>query len=300
MEERVMRSSYAEFYTSTLLIRRIGYVNQYKTSFFRAKKLKDQNREIRCGGGQMEIAGIQLPALPSRRSGTAFPATCNQRMMPRGNLLTDFEKGIALALAANNATERTIAARLGRTKTAVHNLLVRYHSKKSKKKTERPPSVTPTILRAMRRHASTGNYTARAIRDMFCSTVSVRRVQQLLSTAEYLEYRKMKRNPRMTFRHYEERRKWARDRVQWAGRWKRVIFSDEKKFNLDGPDGFAYYWHDLRKEERYFSKRQNGGGGIMIWAAMSYRGLSDLYVVDGTLNSERYCNILSHYLLPFA
>ncbi len=51
----------------------------------------------------MEIAGIQLTTLPFRRTGTAFPATCHQRTMPRGNLLTEFEK--ALALATNIATE---------------------------------------------------------------------------------------------------------------------------------------------------------------------------------------------------
>ncbi len=78
----------------------------------------------------------------------------------------------------------------------------------------------------------------------------------------------------MTFRHYEERRKWSRDQVQRAGTYKNVIFSDEKKFNLDGPDGFAYYQHDLRKEESYFSKRQNGGGGMIIWGSVPYHGLS--------------------------
>lgn len=41
-------------------------------------------------------------------------------------------------------------------------------------------------------------------------------------------------------------------------KWDTVVFSDEKKSNLDGVDGYAYYGHDLRKEEGTFSKRHNG------------------------------------------
>jgi hypothetical protein len=36
-------------------------------------------------------------------------------------------------------------------------------------------------------------------------------------------------------------------------------------FEIDGLDGNKYYWHDLRKEERVFSKRTQGGGSLMIW-----------------------------------
>uniref|UniRef100_A0A182S088 Uncharacterized protein n=1 Tax=Anopheles funestus TaxID=62324 RepID=A0A182S088_ANOFN len=48
-----------------------------------------------------------------------------------------------------------------------------------------------------------------------------------------------------------------------ARQWDTVIFSDEKKFNLDGPDGFIGYWRDLRKEPEYFSRDNFGGGSLM-------------------------------------
>lgn len=32
--------------------------------------------------------------------------------------------------------------------------------------------------------------------------------------------------------------------------------------HLDGPDGYAHYFHDLRKEDKQFSRRQMGGGWI--------------------------------------
>jgi len=43
-----------------------------------------------------------------------------------------------------------------------------------------------------------------------------------------------------------------------------VIFSDEKKFNLDGPDGCDSYWHDLRKEHLVKPRRNFGGGSVMV------------------------------------
>jgi hypothetical protein len=56
--------------------------------------------------------------------------------------------------------------------------------------------------------------------------------------------------------------------------WSDVVFSDEKKFNLDGPDGFQHYWHDLRGEVRFLSKRKFGGGFLMVWAAFGLHGKS--------------------------
>jgi hypothetical protein len=69
---------------------------------------------------------------------------------------------------------------------------------------------------------------------------------------------------------------------------------------LGGPDGFKYYWHDLREEPEIFSKRQYGGGSIMVWGSFSYHGKSELYFIEKNLNSVGYCYITETYLLPFA
>ena len=47
--------------------------------------------------------------------------------------------------------------------------------------------------------------------------------------------------------------KWVKEKVTWSDhRWTKMIFSDEKKFNLDDPGGCQTYWHELRKDEQVF------------------------------------------------
>ncbi|KAG2942035.1 hypothetical protein PC117_g9961 [Phytophthora cactorum] len=73
-------------------------------------------------------------------------------------------------------------------------------------------------------------------------------------------------SPVLTKHHKANRLKWAREKVTWdAAKWSQVVFSGEKKFNLDGPDGLQFYWHDLRFETQIYSRRQSGGGSVMVW-----------------------------------
>lgn len=79
--------------------------------------------------------------------------------------------------------------------------------------------------------------------------------------------------------------------------WKKVIFSDEKKFNLDGPDGFRYYFHDLRKEEVILSRRQMRGGSVMVWAAIGHQKKTEIVFGTKHMDSLEYQGIISQEII---
>lgn len=75
--------------------------------------------------------------------------------------------------------------------------------------------------------------------------------------------------------------------ASWTDEWLSVVFSDEKNWDLDEPDGLHYHWHDLRKEPQLFKKRQEGGGCVVTWAAFRVQGQTQLHVVHGRMNAAR-------------
>ncbi|GJQ87109.1 hypothetical protein Trydic_g23958 [Trypoxylus dichotomus] len=72
------------------------------------------------------------------------------------------------------------------------------------------------------------------------------------------------KKPILTAQHSEGRLNFERQHIQRSEDWKKVVFMDEKRCGFDGPDGFQYYCHDLRKEPKVLSGRPQGGGGAMV------------------------------------
>ena len=75
-----------------------------------------------------------------------------------------------------------------------------------------------------------------------------------------------------------------------------MVFPNEKKFNLEKPDGSQCYWQDLRKEKQLFSKRLGRGGSVMVWGTFSASGKTDLEVKEKKQNSAEYINVLEKNL----
>ncbi len=91
---------------------------------------------------------------------------------------------------------------------------------------------------------------------------------------------------------------WAKKHTSWKDEWISVLFSDENKFNLDGPDGNKYYWHDLRKEPQCFFSRQLGGGSVMTWKCFGFNGVCEIAFISGRQKATDYQNTLGDYFLP--
>lgn len=99
--------------------------------------------------------------------------------------------------------------------------------------------------------------------------------------------------------HKQARLNFAKEHMQWSIEWDNVVFSDEKKFNLDGPDSYSCYWHDLRNNDVRMSKRNFGGGSVMVWAAFSSRGKAKICFVPPKMNSKIYTELLDDALISF-
>lgn len=61
---------------------------------------------------------------------------------------------------------------------------------------------------------------------------------------------------------------------------------------MDGPDGYAYYFHDVRKEQRFLTRRHSRVGGVMVWGAICYNGPVSFTIVEGKQSAQSYKNLL--------
>lgn len=103
-----------------------------------------------------------------------------------------------------------------------------------------------------------------------------------------------KKNKRDRLNHVKE---WILDNVNFSN----VVFSDEKRFSLDGPDGF-YSYVDKRGRKLQVplrKKRQQGGGSIMIWGCVSSDGQMLIKFVEGNYKSRDYLRDIKFEIIPY-
>lgn len=128
------------------------------------------------------------------------------------------------------------------------------------------------------------------------------------------------RKPLLKQCHRMARLQFARAHQHWnANEWRRVLWSDEAKFNLYNADGGNTVRRPpgKRYDEKYIrgTMKFGGGQGVMVWGKSWAMGVSEGCVVTGcfsgdtlgplvrirgTLNGNGYRSILEDEMLPFA
>ncbi|KAL6456377.1 hypothetical protein MHYP_G00349200 [Metynnis hypsauchen] len=95
-------------------------------------------------------------------------------------------------------------------------------------------------------------------------------------------------------------------RLQWAQTYMKtnfqtVLFTDECRATLDGPDGWSSGWLVDGHHVPTRLRRQQGGGGVMFWAGMMGRQLVGPFrVPEGVkMTSAKYIEFLTDHFLPW-
>lgn len=214
--------------------------------------------------------------------------------MGRGSTLNLEEIGQLKAFRECGLNISQIASKINRSRKVITNYLNDPENYGKHFKGGIKTATTERERRSILKIASNSAFSAAKIRERAGCTSSIRTVQRILKCAKHLQRRKMLKKPVLKAIHKEKRLAFARHHMSWTKEWHKVIFTDEKKFNLDGPDGFNYYFHDLRKEERILGRHHSRTGSVMVWGAISYYGTIDLAFKTSTMTAVTYKTLLEN------
>lgn len=218
--------------------------------------------------------------------------------MPRGTLLTDFEKGQISALQQEGHPEQEIARRVGRSRKCVSNYLRdplvgdrRHNGGRKRKLDERDKRTIDHDIKirkfSVRNILKTNN--------LQCSHMSIYRY---VSTNPEFYHGEIATSEVVSEAARQERVAWARQKLAEAIEWIKYIFSDEKVFHIDCPKGLRKCWHWIHEEPHHVIEHFNGGTGFMVWGCIGVDFKTDLVFIEGTVDQDAYIRILEDSLLP--
>ena len=167
----------------------------------------------------------------------------------------------------------------------------------------RPRSTTPRqdsmIIRSVKKDPFKSSTIITKELKLEVSSSTVRR--RLIEAKLYS--RRPAKKPLISQKNRKRRLLFAKSHLNWTfNDWKKVLFSDESKFNVVS-DGMVRVRrpNNARLEPRYCVKTvKHGGGNVMVWGCFSADGIGPLHEIKGIMTGEVYKEIMKDVMLPHA
>lgn len=161
-------------------------------------------------------------------------------------------------------------------------------------------AVNDRLLRRISRRTGVEKLNSSTIKRNFNMDITSGQIGRKLKLSGLFSFGKDKPKPVISNRNKALRLEFARSHLNWTvEQWKKIIFSDEKRFCLDGPDGTLNYQRCKRSQKMYSKKRHTGGGSCMFWGAFCNQDKSSIKFIELNLDARGYTELLEEELVPF-
>ncbi|KAA6355578.1 MAG: putative Transposable element Tc3 transposase, partial [Streblomastix strix] len=171
----------------------------------------------------------------------------------------------------------------------------------NKKKRDPKPKVTVRgqrrISRYVEKHRKVSHRTLTKVLSLNCSPSTTLRTLHIMK----MKKKRPRRRPKLMERYIAKRIQFAEEfLLNDQSKKTEIIFSDEKKFRFDGPDGWAYYWNSLdeKDEDSTYSKDYRKYKGVMVHATISSAGIFSLDRLQGCITEDVWRELLLSKVLP--
>ncbi len=136
--------------------------------------------------------------------------------------------------------------------------------------------------------------------EYFQKTLSVNTIHHAIRRCRLKLYRS-KKKPYLNMIQKRRRFLWAKAHLKWTvAKWKTVLWSDESKFEvLFGKLGRRVIRTKEDKDNpSCYQRSVQKPASLMVWGCMSACGMGSLHIWKGTINAERYIQVLEQHMLP--
>jgi transposase len=228
--------------------------------------------------------------------------------MEKSKQMTVAIKSQIVTLYEGKKSLREISRRIGYSEGAVRKFLKKFSvdSDLQRKSGSGRPRVTSSredrILKTLilKDRLKTAAELCNDLQSISGSSISSRTIQRRLVEQGFKSCKPAKK-PLLTAAMKKKRLDWAKEHKDWTvNDWRRVIFSDESKFNMIGSDGKQTIRR--RRGERFrpdcVIRTVKHSPYIMIWGCMSAFGLGELNFVQGTMDAKKYKIVLENFAIP--